>query len=435
MRAFGDDSQQVAAIAEKVHVGMQRQGVITAYKHFPGHGSTAVDSHTGLPCVNRTRQEAYAVDIAPYKQAIANQSAPNMIMTAHIQYPALDSQQISTLNGDRITVPATMSRVIQTDILRKELGFSGLTISDALNMGAITQHFSCEQATTHLFKAGVDIALMPICIASPADAHRLPELIDYVARQVAAGAIDEADINDSCERILSLKQQHFLCENAQQTRVIPTIAAGVDLQKEIADQAITLVINQQAILPLLDKTQRYYIVTPWDEQAHGIAEVMRQAGYQCVTTANSSTQTATEIQQGISNCDVFLMGTMSTQFTPVEKTGGNEEGQPYQTVASRHHGWLQFAAEQAKKRVHLSLRAPYDIVDYADHVEAAVASYAYLGYQGGVWRSPALQSLAEVLTGVRAPKGKLPVNLWLDHDVKTGEGKVAYPRGFGLNWG
>ncbi|WP_312885060.1 glycoside hydrolase family 3 C-terminal domain-containing protein [Candidatus Sodalis endolongispinus] len=95
---------------------------------------------------------------------------------------------------------------------------------------------------------------------------------------------------------------------------------------------------------------------------------------------------------------------------------------------------MRYAAAQGKTRIHLSLRAPYDIVNYAADVDAAVAAYSYYGYDNGVCGSHAMISLAEVLTGQRSPRGKLPVNTWHHYDEKTNSGTVAYPRGFGLSW-
>lgn len=80
------------------------------------------------------------------------------------------------------------------------------------------------------------------------------------------------------------------------------------------------------------------------------------------------------------------------------------------------------------------MRAPYDIVNYSEYVDAAVAVYSYFGYNNGVWLGPSIRSLAEVLTGKLPPRGKLPVNLWRNYDVKTNTGTVAFPRGFGLSW-
>ncbi|WP_248768390.1 glycoside hydrolase family 3 N-terminal domain-containing protein [Pseudomonas sp. MWU12-2345] len=96
--------------------------------------------------------------------------------------------------------------------------------------------------------------------------------------------------------------------------------------------------------------------------------------------------------------------------------------------------YLRYAASQGKTRVHLSLRAPYDVVNYAEFVDAAVASYSFYGYENGVWRGRSMTSLAEVLIGNRRPAGKLPVNTWKRYDSQTYAGAVAQPKGFGLSW-
>lgn len=433
VRAFSDDKNTVSRLAEKMVAGMKQQGLISAYKHFPGHGSTSTDSHTGLPRVDRSREEAFAIDIAPYKQAIDNQAAPDMVMTAHIQYPALDSSQVITRNGEKITVPATMSREIQTQILRGDLGYTGVTISDALDMGAIADHFSQEGAVENAFAAGVDIALMPVSISSPSHASLLQDLIRYIVEMVKKGRISEADIDASVERILNLKKRYNLLREEEMVTVGASLS-GHELEKGIADRSITAVINRQSLLPLKDKTLRYFILTPWGEQAKGIATVMALEGYQNVVAAKETELNDVQVREHIGNCDVFLLGTLSNSFTPVEQDGvvtdrtkDNNDNNPYP-------GWLRYAAGLGKKRVHLSLRAPYDIVSYAGDVDAAVATYSYYGYDNGIWRGHSMISLAEVLTGKLIPQGKLPVNTWHDYDVKTNTGAVAFPRGFGLSW-
>ena len=430
VRALSDDENTVSRLAEKVITGMRQQGLITAYKHFPGHGSTSTDSHTGLPRVDRSREDAFAIDIAPYKQVIDNKAAPDMVMTAHIQYPALDSSQVITRNGDKITVPATMSREIQTEILRGDLGYTGVTISDALDMGAIADHFSQEGAVENVFAAGVDIALMPVSISSPSHASLLPDLIHDIVEMVKKGRISEADIDASVERILNLKKRYnLLCENEKVTA--EASLSGHELEKGIADRSITAVINRQSLLPLKDKTLSYFILTPWGEQAKGIATVMVLEGYQNVVAAKETELNDVQVREYIDYCDVFLLGTLSSSFTPVEQDGvvtdRTKDNKPYL-------GWLRYAGGLGKKRVHLSLRAPYDIVSYAEDVDAAVATYSYYGYDNSIWRGHSMISLAEVLTGKLTPQGKLPVNTWHDYDVKTNTGTVAFPRGFGLSW-
>ncbi len=128
-------------------------------KHFPGHGDTHVDSHTGLPLVEHDRATVEAVDLYPFRQLI-KQHQPAMVMTAHIQYPALDNSSLTTKSGEAVIKPATLSRAILTDLLREDMGFDGIIITDALNMAGISQFYPAE-AVIQTFAAGADIALMP----------------------------------------------------------------------------------------------------------------------------------------------------------------------------------------------------------------------------------------------------------------------------------
>ncbi|WP_349292782.1 glycoside hydrolase family 3 N-terminal domain-containing protein [Pseudomonas sp. MWU12-2037] len=432
VRAFSDDAATVADLAQRMVAGMRQEGLITTYKHFPGHGSTSVDSHTSLPRVDRPREQAFAIDLAPYKQAIDSQAAPDMVMTAHIQYPALDSSLIRTRKGEEIIVPATLSRQIQHNLLRGELEFRGVTITDALDMGAIVEHFSREEALAGVFKAGVDIALMPVSISAPDQAYRLAPLIRAIAGKVRSGELCEAEIDASVERILRLKQRYALICHRPRKRVQPHTAAQ-PAEKTIADGSITLLVNQQATLPLKDKTRRYFILTPWSEQAKGIAAVMTEKGYSHVVAAKESALVEAEIRQNIDQCDVFLLGTLSTRYTQVESNGVANK-KPVTDKDDVYLSYLRYAASQGKTRVHLSLRAPYDVVNYAEFVDAAVASYSFYGYENGVWRGRSMTSLAEVLIGNRRPAGKLPVNTWKRYDSQTHTGVVAQPKGFGLSW-
>ncbi|MBG6241646.1 MAG: glycoside hydrolase family 3 protein [Candidatus Symbiopectobacterium sp. Dall1.0] len=431
VRSFSDDVATVTTLAEKISAGMQQQGVMTAYKHFPGHGDTSTDSHTSLPRVDRSRHDAFAIDIAPFAHAIEHGSGPDMIMTTHIQYPALDNSHITTCNGESIIVPATMSREIQSNLLREQLHYQGVTITDALDMGAIADHFTQQDTLDAVFKAGVDIALMPVSITTPEQGAALSALIARIVEKVKQGDYSEAEINESVARILTLKQRYHLLGNSS----APTIAPpNDDTEALIADRSITAVINQHTTLPLYDKNLRYFILTPWMEQADGIKITMAQYGYSHVDAAKESQLTDSEIRQRIAQCDVFLLGTLSTRFTPVEKDGIATGENTLQNDTARYLDWLRYAGSLAKTRVHLSLRAPYDIALYANDVEAAVASYAYFGCDNGVWRGKSMISLAKVLTGNASPRGKLPVVVWKDYDAETNTGTVAFPRGFGLSW-
>ncbi|MEW7001241.1 hypothetical protein M5585_17800 [Serratia ureilytica] len=146
-----------------------------------------------------------------------------------------------------------MSHEIQTQILRNELGYAGVTISDALDMGAIAEHFSQQAAAENVFAAGVDIALMPVSIASPAQARLLPDLIRYLADRVKTGYLNEADIDASVERILRLKLRHNLMGHRDHPCSNDASSSAHKLEKRIADRSITVVINRHSLLPLKDK--------------------------------------------------------------------------------------------------------------------------------------------------------------------------------------
>ncbi|CAK8737676.1 Beta-hexosaminidase [Sodalis praecaptivus] len=204
VRAFGDCPAQVDRLARQMVKGSAQ--IVTCYKHFPGHGDTHTDSHLNLPRVDRNREQAYAVDLAPYIAAIADNDAPDMIMTAHIQYPALDDSLITRLDGEDIIVPATLSRRIQHHMLRQEMGYRGVTITDALDMKAISDHFDPRDVVKRVFNAGVDIALMPVSVQAADEEDKLRELIDYIVAQVERGEIDSEEIDVSVARILTLKR-------------------------------------------------------------------------------------------------------------------------------------------------------------------------------------------------------------------------------------
>ncbi|RCS21581.1 glycoside hydrolase family 3 protein [Phyllobacterium salinisoli] len=423
VRSFSDSVTLVTELAEQSVAGMRSEKIIVAYKHYPGHGAASVDSHIGLPLVTRDRHDAFAVDIAPYKAAIDKGIAPDLIMTAHIQYPSLDSTEILTTNGDMIIVPATMSREIQTVILRDLLNFKGVTVSDALNMGAITKYFTEENAIENVFKAGVDIALMPIGIYSKTDIELLRKFIDIVVNKVKDGTISEAAIDASVERILSLKASFFLMgARVPHSEMGEAISA---LENEISDKSVTLLRNKTGELPIKSSEKKFFIFTPWLEQGAGIATALKDNGYSQVIFAKQGGITDSERDALIRECDVFVMGTMVADFNPDDP--GIEPTKKLMIYAQNNLN---------KIVVHVSLRAPYDIVFYDYDIRNCLVTYARYGFENGFWRGSSMRSLGEILIGKQNPVGKLPVVLYRMYDTKNNVGVVAAPyrRGYGLNY-
>lgn len=180
-RAFSDDADTVRQQAATMAAGLQEQGILPVYKHFPGHGDTAEDSHTELAVVHKTLEQLQALEWVPY----AGQTLP-AVMVAHVTAPE------AGVDG-----PATLSHTAVTGWLRGLLGHEGLVITDSLAMGAITNTYSPSEACILALEAGVDILLMPA---------GLQEAMDGVEEAVRTGRISEARLDESVRRILTAKQ-------------------------------------------------------------------------------------------------------------------------------------------------------------------------------------------------------------------------------------
>ncbi len=289
VRAFGDDPATIGLLGRRMVQGMKSERVIGTFKHFPGHGDTDTDSHYGLPVVIKSRADAYAIDLAPYRQAIEAGEAPDMIMTAHIQYPSLDDTRVATRTGEQMIAPATMSRRIQHDILRGEFGYQGVTITDALDMKGIAGFFDEDDAVVKVFQADVDIALMPVEFRTAADAGRLAALVDRVAAAVDSGRIDRAEFDRSVRRIVLTKLRHGIVAS-DRGRPIDELAsiggpAHRAIERDIAQKSITVLRNENGALPLQAAGRRIFILTPWGEQAEAMRRRFVELGHPLVTGA------------------------------------------------------------------------------------------------------------------------------------------------------
>lgn len=187
-RAFGSDPAVASAMVCEVLRGLHESGVAGCLKHFPGHGDTGTDTHTGYAETLKTWDQLLTCEMVTFRAGIAAEA--DMVMTAHIAAP----------NVTGSSEPATMSRVILTEKLRGELGFDGLIITDALSMGAIRQVVSSAEACVRCVKAGADILLMP---------YQYTEAFDGLVRAVESGEIAESRIDESVYRILRFKRERM----------------------------------------------------------------------------------------------------------------------------------------------------------------------------------------------------------------------------------
>lgn len=194
-RSYGSDPRTVAEASSQVAAGLQDAGIIAAGKHFPGHGDTATDSHLSLPIVNKTKEQWEQNDAIPFQKAI--DTGIPIVMVGHILMPQLDPNN-----------PATLSHIMVTDILREEMGFDGVICTDDLTMGAITEAYGIGEAAVRAVEAGCDLLL--VCH----EEENLEAVYTALLSAVESGRISEQRLNESVLRILSLKTEYGLTNEA-----------------------------------------------------------------------------------------------------------------------------------------------------------------------------------------------------------------------------
>ena len=368
-RSFGSDPQRVAALVRMTVLAYAEAGFLCCAKHFPGHGATTTDSHTGLPLLDVDRTRLDAVELPPFKAAIA--AGVPAIMSAHIRIPALDPTP---------DLPVTLSSRVMTDLVRSQLGFGGLLVTDDLEMGALTQTRSESQAGYDAFVAGADYLLFRFDESAQLDAHA------RLVRGLTSGTLLPQRVDMSVRRILAVKERFGILDSAG-----PTGTAGSDADRATADELarLSITVLRAGGLPLRG---RIFVVSPVNPDIALVTDQPSLGQVLAQRLANVTTQTITlspiqaDIDRAVSAAraaDVCVVGSADLFSYPQQAT-------------------LVKALQSVRPTVLVSLRSPYDILS-----APAVAGYvcAYTG------RAPSLRALAEVLAGSRAPSGTLPVDV------------------------
>ncbi|RSL32111.1 beta-N-acetylhexosaminidase [Salibacterium salarium] len=214
-RSFGADPALVSDLGTAAMQGIQAEHVVPVIKHFPGHGDTSVDSHINLPEVDKSLETMEEFELVPFRNAI--EEGADMVMVAHILYPQIDDQY-----------PSSLSKDVITGLLRDDLNFDGVVITDDMTMGAITENYGMAEAAVLSIQAGTDMFMMYQAMDG-----NYTEVKDAVLQAVEDGEIDENRINESVERILRLKKDYGL-ENKKPAQI----------EKETLNQEIAEVLNR-----------------------------------------------------------------------------------------------------------------------------------------------------------------------------------------------
>ncbi|ATB39080.1 beta-hexosaminidase [Cystobacter fuscus] len=391
VRSFGLDPARVAAFTQ-VQVGAQQgEGTASTVKHFPGHGDTDVDSHYGLPIINHSREQFDAVDLPPFVAAI--DAEVDAIMSAHIVVPALESSGL----------PATLSHGIMTDLLRGQLGFKGVVVSDSLSMQGAKPYGDQSDARVPVeaLKAGVDLLLMP---------QRIEVAYNAVRDAVNSGEVSQERLDEAVGRILTLKQKRgVLAQPLVELAGLQRVGAAEHLTAAaaITERGITLVKNEAGVLPLKPEAGKV-LVTGWGVTATAtLAQELARRGRSVETVETGTSPTQAKIDEAVASAaradvTVVLVNRVWT---------------------SKQQQALVRALQGANKPVVVvSVREPYDIA-HLPEVSTYVATYGY--------QPVSMKALARVLLGEVNPSGRLPVAI---PEVGTASG-VLYPVGHGLSYG
>ncbi len=240
VRSFGEDPALVSRMSEAMIKGLQDGKVIATAKHFPGHGDTEIDSHNDLPVLNFSMDRLNKIELVPFKNAIEKNVMS--VMIAHLSFPELELKP---------NVPASLSENIVNGLLINQLEFKGLVITDALNMKGITKYFSTSEVAVMCVNAGIDLILMPI---------NEEETVSAIENAVSNGNITEERINLSAEKILKAKEWLGLYKNKYVNEDVVSskvnTAESNKLAQQIADESITLVKDDNNILPLKSKNEK-----------------------------------------------------------------------------------------------------------------------------------------------------------------------------------
>lgn len=208
-RAFGAEPDIVSNLGIQTMKGIQSGGVISVIKHFPGHGDTSVDSHVGLPTIGHDLERLKSYEFVPFKEAIDN--GADAVMVAHILLSKIDSDY-----------PSSLSKTVITNILREDLGFDGVVVTDDMTMGAISENYEIGNAAIKSINAGSDIVLV---------AHGFENsiaVIDSIKEAVENETISEERLDDSMYRILSLKQKYNISDGTKDTINVEDINNKID---------------------------------------------------------------------------------------------------------------------------------------------------------------------------------------------------------------
>ena len=445
LRSYSSRPELVSKLGVKTIAGIQKNNVAAAAKHFPGHGDTSEDSHSSLPSVNKSMEEIEKCELVPFKNAVEN--GVDMIMTAHIQFPKIETQTVkSESTGDEIYLPATLSKTFVTDILRNKFGFNGVVTTDAMNMGAISDNFGITQSCILAINAGVDILLMPVSLSGEESGTELASLIGNLTSAVKDGVIKEETINAAVRRILELKEKrginNYSPVSAETALAVVSSARNHETEDDIATKAITVLKNENNILPFKpENNQKVVFVTAYENE---------KANCEYAITKLISKKAVPKMDYEIycyndgDDTDTILNAVRSADYVfAFTEMNSMSDITPDSINTSVPKSVIECARENNKKYVAVSIGNPYDTANYTDSA-ALMAAYGCIGMDSSdtdgsqlaeYTYGPNIMAAIEAAFGYKNPFGTLPVDVpRIREDGSMDITQVVFPFGSGLTY-
>jgi beta-glucosidase-like glycosyl hydrolase len=347
-RAFSDSPQTVVWFGSEYIKLLERSGLISCAKHFPGHGDTTTDSHITLPVINKSYNDLLDIDIMPFKEAI--KTGVSSIMIGHLSIPAVDVQ------------PSTLSRKIITDILRGELGFKGLVMTDALNMHALKD---IEKVSVKCMNAGIDILLHPVDVDLT-----VQELIAAVRNN----ELREALIDDAVSRIVNFKKNMAFSERKVRYE------EHEKLSSRISEMSVTVIKNTEGLLPL-SRSNGNQLILAGDSKHFGLSPLKKY--FKNVSKVTDSI----DLKDKTAICAIF------TSVAAWVGSSGIDEAEKDR---------IKELLKKAKHSIVISFGSPY-VLRYFEEADVLIAAYEPTVH--------AQEAALKCLKGETGCKGRLPVKL------------------------
>ncbi|OUR78939.1 beta-hexosaminidase [Colwellia psychrerythraea] len=441
-RSFGESASQVAELGASAVTAIQAQGVMATLKHFPGHGDTHVDSHLGLPRVNHDRATIDKVDLAPFAWAIEHAN-PAMIMTAHIQYPALDNSLFVSKSGEKLIRPATMSRKILTKLLREKMGFDGIIATDALDMAGITHFFTDVEAVVETFVAGADLAVMSFKVRTPEDIDKFYNFIKKVAKVLATriehNEYQLTEFEQSVVRLNRYKKQYVEVSKesvAQQLLLANTVIANenhIITEQALANAAITLLKNNQ-LLPLnIAGIKRLHFVVANQQELVALtyaansvlATILPASEVKNITISHflaDTAETDKQMRSLLSEADVVI-ATVDIKTASLVDLGGMDDLTPSYGSAAQQQEKLTYATllkqqltlagKLGTPSILIAKGSPFLINEYSELADTVLLNFDDRIYESEKKQSisPGFNASMAVIFTKNMARGKLPVTL------------------------